>query len=256
MAENEPIPPPVFELDLGEHGNRLVFKTPDELRLWADEERNKWHWLNEAGSPATDRIWSEHNQFHNQLHNYFNEWNQNRERLPEVNRIFGQLKSIIEQRYSKNRLILNSSSPAAEFILELKTTRSPAVAAGAYVGIISAKFQTGGETRAELLEGIIEAFLYKREIDWTAKAHKQALTKLKSQYDGEIGHQNARFKELEEKNRVLNEVFDAGLKEKTEALQKLHADQTGGSTAVGPPSSAPFRTRRVVMMMTLLASVS
>lgn len=228
MADNEQ--PPVFELDLGEHGNRLVFKTPDELRQWADEERNKWQWLNEAGSPATDRIWSEHNQFHNQLHNYFNEWNQNRERLPEINRIFTQLKSVIEQRYSKNRLILNSSSPAAEFILELKTTRSPAVAAGAYVGIISAKFQTGVETRAELLEGIIEAFLYKREIDWTAKAHKQALTKLKSQYDGEIGHQNARFKELEEKNRVLNEVFDAGLKEKTEALQKLHADQTGEFT--------------------------
>ena len=84
MPDNEQSP--VFELDLGEHGNRLVFTIPDELRQWADEERNKWQWLNEAGSPATDRIWSELNQFQSQLHTYYNEWNQNRTRLPEVNR--------------------------------------------------------------------------------------------------------------------------------------------------------------------------
>lgn len=80
MPENEP--PPVFELELGEHGNRLVFKTPEELRQWADQERAKWQWLNEAGSPMTDRITGDLGQFHNQLNNLWNEWTQNRPSAP------------------------------------------------------------------------------------------------------------------------------------------------------------------------------
>lgn len=227
MPENEP--PPVFELELGEHGNRLVFKTPEELRTWADQERAKWQWLNEAGRPMTDRIWENLEQFHNQLNNLWNEWIQNRTRQPEVQRVFGQLKTVIEQHY-KGGPLLNSTSPAAEFIFELKAKRSASVAAGAYAGMVAGKFQTGGEARTELFDGLVEAFLFKREVDWTANAHQQAFNRLKTQYEAEMARQDARFKELEEKNRVLNVAFDAGLKEKSDTLQKLHGDQAAEFT--------------------------
>src|SRR6185295_10006468 len=113
MPENES--EPVFELDLGEHGKRLVFTSPDGLKLWIDGEAKQWQWLNEAGSPATDGIWNNLNSFQSRIYNYANEWHQAGSRIPEIKRLFANLQSIFEEYYKSGRL-LNSSSPAAEFV--------------------------------------------------------------------------------------------------------------------------------------------
>src|ERR1051325_6821214 len=54
MPENQT--QPVCEMDLGQYGDRLLFRTPEELRRWHNEERGKWVWLNEAGGPMTDLL--------------------------------------------------------------------------------------------------------------------------------------------------------------------------------------------------------
>jgi hypothetical protein len=119
-----------------------------------------------------------------------------------------------------------STNPAASFIFGLREKRGDRVAAGAYAAVLSAQINTGGQTQSDFFEGIVEAFLYKREIDWTANAHQEVLNRLKTKYDDEIARQNERFQQLEEKNRLLNVTFDTALKEKTESLKKLHEDQT------------------------------
>ena len=224
MVENQP--PPIFELDLGDHGDRLVFKTPAELRKWIDDERNKWQWVYEAGRPFTDRLVSEHNTFYTQLDQHFQDWNQYLNNPQQANSVLTNLKGTFENYY-KNRRILNSTSPAAAFIFDVKTKRGGKVAAGAYAAILRAQVQTGGESWAEYYEGIVEAFLFKHEIDWTATAHQEALNRQKNQYDSEIARQNARFKELENKNQLLNEAFDTSLNEKSESLRRLHDAQSG-----------------------------
>src|SRR6266513_6229267 len=102
MAENQT--PPVFELDLGDHGDRLVFKTPGDLRKWSDDERNKWQWVNEAGRPFSARLVNEQNAFQNQLSQCAQDWSQYVSNEEQVNRILANLKSIFEQYYKNGRI--------------------------------------------------------------------------------------------------------------------------------------------------------
>lgn len=222
MPENEQ--PPVFELELGEHGNRLEFKSPDDLAKWNADEFAKWRWVRDGGLPLLEIVWSQHQTFHNRLNEQVEQWRRSTARPVEITHVFNNLKSVIEQHY-KDRRILNSTTPAAEFVFQLREKRGDRVASGAYGVLVDSKVRLGGDTLPEWQEGFIEGFLYKREIDWAAKAHEQALTRLRNQYDADIARQDKRFKELEDKNRSLNDAFNAGLKEKTEALQKLHNDQ-------------------------------
>lgn len=223
MAENPPQPGLVIEL--AEQGDRLSFNVAQDLRQWVNTERSKWTWLNEAGRPMTDWVVSAQNEFFSQLEQHAEQWQRYQQNPQEVANIFNNIKNVFNQYCAKRRLMV-STNPAASFILALREKRGDRVAAGAYAGLLSAQINTGGQTQSDFFEGIVEAFLFKREIDWTAKAHQQALNRLKTKYDDEIAKQDERFKQLEEKNRLLNVAFDTALKEKTESLKKLHEDQT------------------------------
>ena len=59
----------------------------------------------------------------------------------------------------------------------------------------------------KMFEGAIEAFLYEREIDWTASAHREGLHKLSREYSEGISKQAVRLTEVEEQNTKLNEEF-------------------------------------------------
>jgi len=222
MPENDN--EPVFEMDLGDNGDRLVFKTPDELRRWNNDERGKWIWINDAGRPMTDFLVNSQNQLYAQVEQQAEQWRRALKRPPELPGVVVNLKNVFEQHYLKGA-VLNSTNPAAAFIFGLRQQRGDRVAAGAYAAILNAAIQTGGQSQSEFFEGIVEAFLFKREVDWTATSHQEALNRLKKQYDLEIARQDGRFKELEEKNRLLNTAFDSALKEKNESLQKLHENQ-------------------------------
>lgn len=222
MADNEQ--PPVFELDLGEHGSRLVFKTPDDLAKWSADEFSKWRWLKDAGLPLLEIAWGQHQTLNNRLTEQVEQWRRSIARPVELTHLFNNLKTLIEQHY-KDRRILNSTNPAAEFVFQLREKRGDRVAAGAYAVLVDSKIRIGGDTQPEWQLGFVEAFLYKREIDWMAQAHEKALTRLRNQYDADITRQDNRFKELEEKNRVLNDAFNTGLMDKTDALQTLHINQ-------------------------------
>jgi hypothetical protein len=222
----EPQPQPILEIDLGENGDRLSFKTFEGLRRWNNNERSHWVWMREAGRPMTDWAVSSQDEFYNQIEQFASQWQRVVQNPQEVNNVFGSIRNIFDQYIFKKRRLIFSTNPAASFIQALREKRGDRVAAGAYAGILSAQINTGGQTQSDFFEGIVEAFLFKREVDWTAKANQQAFNRLKGKYDEEIARQDARFQQLEEKNRLLNEAFDAALKEKTESLVRLHEGQT------------------------------
>lgn len=223
MADAAPTPP-IFEFDLGDKGDRVVAKTPEELKTWLQKENSEWAWL-EKGRPWIEQLLGDHQNFRNQAQAYIDTWTGNQANPPALAKPFSRLRSLFEEYYSKSK-ILHSTSDKAAFLRQLRDKRGPQVAAGAYAALINAPVQTGGQWQTDLLTGLIEGFLYSREVDWTGAAHQEVLNRLKNQYAGNISHQETRFEEIEAKNTELNEGFARALAEKSGALTKLHEEQT------------------------------
>jgi len=213
----------VFEL--GEKGGHLEFADPNEVLRWFDEEQAKWQWMNKIHETSSAfRTFAGLRQAAAQ---FVQQWTQNQSNPETARNLIGNLKSHFESAIPTQPLWL-SSSPTGAFILRLQNERHPLVAAGAYLALGGAYSSQPQQSLHPLfLEGIIEGFLYKREIDWTASAHREALEKLKHQYSGNIADQKRKFNEIEQANESLNSQFSETLLEKAKLLDDLHVNQGG-----------------------------
>lgn len=212
----------IFEFDLGDHGDRLHFASPHELDSWNSHEIAKWQWLDQ--SPHGNQIRGQHQNLHNQVTQHAGQWRNHEASQQPLVHLFNALRSTFEQFY-KGQMILNSTAPKGGWLLKLQQERGAIIAVGAYAALLGRDLQNT-INQPQLIEGMIEGFLFTREIDWTASAHHEALNRLKSQYEGNISDQDTRFKVIEQQNTALNESFQIALKEKKSALDELHAGQT------------------------------
>lgn len=228
----EPQSHTVLEIDLAEQGDRLVFGSFEELRQWNTSERSKWIWVNEAGRPMTDWLVSSRDEFYNHIDQLAQQWQRVTQSPQEIINVHGRIRQIFQQFLKENPRLMVSTSPAASFIFSLREKRGDKIAAGAYATVLGSQINTGGQIRADFFEGIVEAFLFKREVDWTGKANQHVINRLKAHYESEIHKQDERFRQLEEKNASLNNLFEAALKEKADLLQKLHQDQAADYAAL------------------------
>ena len=216
----------IFEFDLKEKGERLVFSTPEELQTWNSQELSKWQWLQQT-SDVSNLIYSQqHQALHNQVQVLIQQWRtaiqqKNSELVKNVNT---QLGNIFNNFYI-NRAILNSTSPDALWLFQIRDSKGIGVAAGAYVTLLNRNFQ-GGISQPAVLEGVIAAFLYKNEIDWTASAQQEAFNNLRVQYSENLAKQDVRFKEIEDRNESLNDAFQKELTDKSASIDKLYADKS------------------------------
>lgn len=215
---------PTLLLDLGEKGGHLEFEQPAEVQQWLDEEQSKWHWMNEIHE--TSGALSSFTNFRQAATQFIQQWTQQQADPDAVQKIIDTLKTHFESAVSNQSLWL-SSSPTGAFILRLQKERHQLVAAGAYLSLGGAYSSQSQQPHPLLLEGIIEGFLYKREIDWTATAHREALEKLKQQYSKNLSGQKRKYQEIEQANGVLNVKFDESLEAKTKLLDDLHVSQGG-----------------------------
>lgn len=211
-----------FEFDLGDRGDRLAFSSPQDLQNWTSQEFAKWQWLSQV--PHGGLIFNDHGNLHNQIAQQVSQWTNAQTNVPQLQNVFANLRNIFQQFYMDRR-IFNSTSPEGFWILELLQKRGNVVAVGAYYTLLG-RDMPGPSNQPKFLEGMIEAFLYSREIDWTATAHQETLNRLKNQYAGNISHQDSRLKEVENQNKILNTSFQELLTAKTDSLEKLHEAQT------------------------------
>lgn len=215
---------PRLVLDLGEKGGHLEFEQPSEVQQWMDSEQAKWHWMNQIHE--TSSVLSSFAQLCQEATQNIQQWIKNQADPDIAQKSIDVLKSHFESGMPSQSLWL-SSSPTGNFILRLKDERHQLVAAGAYLALGGAYRPSNQPPHPRLLEGAIEGFLYKREIDWTASAHREALEKLKQQYSRNLSDQKRKFQEIEQTNAELNTKFDGILEAKTNLLDELHVKQGG-----------------------------
>lgn len=214
---------PTLVLELGEKGGHLEFDQPSEVLTWFDEEQSKWQWMGRIHEISTAP-----NQFSNLrkvANQYVQQWTQQQSDPDVVQNVISSLKVHFESAIPSQALWL-SSSPTGSFILRLKEERRDLVAAGAYLALGGTYSpQQHQQLHPLFLEGVIEGFLFKREIDWTATEHREALEKLKQQYSKNLSDQKRKFQEIEKTNLELNSKFDESLVAKEKLLDGLHVEQ-------------------------------
>jgi len=210
-------------LELGEKGGHLEFDQPSKVLEWFDDEQSKWQWMGRIHEVSTAP-----NQFANLRQaavQYVQQWTQQLSEPDAAQKAISSLKDHFESTIPSQALWL-SSSPTGAFILRLKEERRDLVAAGAYLVLGGAYSpQQHQQLHPLFLEGVIEGFLFKREIDWTATTHREALEKLKHQYSKHLTDQKRKFQEIEKANVELNTKFDASLEAKEKLLEGLHVEQ-------------------------------
>ena len=214
---------PRLVLELGEKGGLLEFDSPSELQQWLTKEQDKWHWMNQL--TETSSAFGTFATFVHAASQPIQEWIQHQLAIDDAQKFIDSLKEYFESGIPKQALWL-SSSPMGAFILRLKEERREFVAAGAYVALGGSYSPSPRPSLHPLfLEGIIEGFLYKREIDWSATAHHEELERLKQHYSRNLSDQKRRFQEIEQSNTVLNNKFEKNLDAKTKLLDELHVKQ-------------------------------
>ncbi len=209
-------------LDLSEKGGHLEFEQPNEVYQWLETEHSKWHWMSQIHEIHT--ALNQFSQLKQIAVQYIQQWTQH-QADPDASKIYiDRLKTHFESEIPNQSFWL-SSSPTGAFILRLKDERHPLVAAGAYLALGGAFTPQSQSLQPLLVEGIIEGFLYKKEIDWTATAHREALEKLKQQYARNLSDQKRKHQEIELENVGLNVKFGEALEAKANLLDDLHVGQ-------------------------------
>lgn len=209
-------------LDLSEKGGHLEFEQPNEVYQWLETEHSKWHWMAQIHEIHT--ALNQFSQLKQIAVQYIQQWTQH-QADPEAPKIYiDRLKTHFESEIPNQSFWL-SSSPTGAFILGLKDKRHPLVAAGAYLALGGVFTPQSQSLQPLLVEGIIEGFLYKKEVDWTATAHREALEKLKQQYARNLADQKRKYQEIEQANIGLNAKFGEALEAKAKLLDDLHVGQ-------------------------------
>lgn len=209
-------------LDLGDKGGQFEFKNPDDLNAWLAEEVAKWQWMNQIPQAQSGPV--AFGQIQGQINSLIQQWRQVIDDPTAAQTPIASIKNSIESSVSAQGFWL-SSSENGSFLLKLKEERGPTAAAGAYVALGGAYSPQNQSLHPQFIDGVIEAFLYKNEIEWSATLHREALEKLKHQYSGNIADQKRKAEQLAETNELLNSHFSKSLKEKSAQMDQLHEDQ-------------------------------
>lgn len=214
---------PSLVLELGEKGGPLEFQTPDELQQWLAEEISKWQWMRKI--PQCSQGPAGIINLQGGIAPYIQQWRELQSDVEAAQDPIRALKNTIEANVNGQSFWLSSSEKGG-FLLSVLEKRGPTAAAGAYVSLGGTYSPQNQPIHPQYIDGVIDAFLFRNEIDWTATVHREALEKLKSQYAGNIADQKKKAEQLAESNEILNVHFSKTLKEKKEALDSLHASQT------------------------------
>jgi len=214
----------ILILDFGEKGGILEFDNPTKIQEWFSEEVTKWQWMNQIAQ--TNSSFQNLANQQQQIYRFIQSWNQARASNADENPYRNSVKEYIEQSIRQQSIWL-SSSPTGSFILKLAqdSSKGPLVAASAYLALGGAYSPINEPIHPKIYEGAIEGFLFKREIDWAATAHRELLEKLKHQYEENLAGQKKKTIWIEKSNKILNDQFSETLATKAKSLDELHSSQ-------------------------------
>jgi hypothetical protein len=176
----------------------FTFQNPTELTQWVKQEFQRWGFLTRRS-----QHFDLYQSFHNEVNGLATDWARILGDDSEDETIRKKIRSRIQHYFSTVGLI-HSSSADGRFIERLREEDGDDAAAGA----TGALWRDGGDGATK---GLVAAFLYRREIDFTATAHRKALMELHANYQSQIAAQAKWMEELEARNTELNSHFSTVL---------------------------------------------
>jgi hypothetical protein len=214
---------PELILDFGEYGGLVQIKEPAELQTWFQQEVSKWQWLQPI--TQTQPNWNALNNPHlrNQIAQFSSQWQSVIEQPDQVKAKLSEVKRYLEQQLNS---FLLSTGVRGQFVLSLREQAGDMVAAGAYMELAGNPQPMNQPFHPQFMDGLIQGFLFKHEIDWVATEHRKTLERLKKQYTGNISEQTRKLTHLEDENAKLNKQFSEALEQKNLKLDELHKVQS------------------------------
>jgi len=216
--------PNVLEVDFGENGAKLTLNGPEEVQAWLQSESAKWQWLSQPQDlrVQTEEIRSAIEARSQAVQTRITQWQRATDPSARARTradLENQLKHPVETRQ-----LLLSTSPEGRFVLELVETRSPVIAAGALLAFLEKK-ERESKMRMPLIEGAIEASLFRKDLEHSGAVNQQILAELSAKYDGGITEQKRRLGEIESANTALNGEFRTRLEDHAASLAQLRRDR-------------------------------
>ncbi len=221
---------PILEIDLGDNGGKLSFRTLGEIEAWVQEETSIWGWLATAaqqdGNIATivSRQVSPFQAIQQTIA-------QARAHI-ETEQFPAHLEAVKQQivtHYGGAPVVsLLASTPRALFAFELKET-DPILAAYVLGYFISVPVV---QNVHRSLEGALEALMFEKGYRKSLTAEKRALNKLREEWQTELTDYKTKLddlktdydtkkKEIEDLHAKQGTDFDQALLDGEEELQKV-----------------------------------
>lgn len=168
-------PEPILEVDLGERGGKLIFRSHQEIQDFINSERNFWQWLQQpplGGNQAAQHAW-------NVIHHQFQELQQAASNFSSNSNYEQHLRETFLKVFSNTIPI--SSGKTARFLSELKDFGEPTVASGAAAARLGHVPSFQGFTH---FRGAVEMAAFEVGINPQAgKAAQKELSSLAARYD-------------------------------------------------------------------------
>jgi len=213
---------PIIEVDLGENGGKVAFRSLEDIEAWVLKEEQTWAWLGEAvrQDGNINAAHTKQSQAPQQIRQVVN---QARPHVDTDN--FAAQLNAVEQRITSYYgsipiLSMHSSSPRAEFVLEVKET-DPVLAAYILGFFIEVPLVQGV---VKSLEGALEGFLFEKGVRKNVTAEKRALTKLRKEWQVSLTEHETEIGELQQQfDDKKVEIEELHLKQKTDFDQMVES---------------------------------
>jgi len=186
---------PILEVDLGDNGGKLSFRTIEEIEAWVQEETSIWGWLatttQQDGTIAT--IMNRQVSPFQPIQQYVAQARAHSE-TAQFSAHIEAVKQQIVTHYGGTPIVsLLASTPRAKFVFELKET-DPILAAYVLGYFISVPVV---QTVHKSLEGALEGLMYDKGYRKSLAAEKKALTDLRSKWQQELTDYKTKLDGLE-----------------------------------------------------------
>ncbi len=221
---------PILEVDLGDNGGKLSFRTLEEIEAWVQKEESVWNWL----ASVTQQDGNTAQIYQRQISPY-----------QPIRQVIAQAKPHIETEHFEAQLnaikqkimayygnttitSLSASAPKSKFIFELKES-DPVLAAYVLGYFISVPIVPNVH---KSFKGALEALMFEKGYRKNLAAEKKSLTKLRSEWQAELDSYRTKLDELtqdyetkkaeiEDLHAKQGEDFDQALLDGKEELEKV-----------------------------------
>lgn len=212
-----------IKIELPDLRGELVFETPQKLLEWQEQLRTDWQWL---GNLPPREAWSQQESQLNRIKQAGEEWRRHYSNSETRGEARNRVSATIQQMFRADNPLFGNEARSS-FIKDVLRNHGQAAAAGVFAVFSHASnLYMGSNVSESFFRGVLRAFLFDEEIDWTASTHRELLEELEGRYKKQMSDQDIRLQQLDSENQRLNAAYESTLKLKSDGLDELSASKS------------------------------